>query len=285
MKTRDKIAIFLFAINLLFYVLSGGGEAPRERIADQGSGQRTEDSRRPLPAPSVARPEVGTGPLVMLENEVKRQNSVGTAFPIDDERHYLTARHVIQGCRRVGLFTGTRKIRAAEVIAVHDRADIAILRATFDNARAYPFPLADQFEGNRTAFSIGYPSGKPGAVAVRYLGTVDLGHRGQLGGREPAVAWAVRSRIPRSLDAFGGISGGPMFAPDGTVVGISVAGNDRRGRLITSRPQTFQDLIKATGLQPRGTRPPNFQEQDYRDIAEDLIGTRRVAQVYCRVRT
>ncbi len=284
MRIGDKLGFILMAIMSILALLGGlsGEETRRGPGVNTGVGQSDRVRRPPVIQPG--QPGLRSkGPLVFVENDVKHANSVGTAFPIDDRGHFLTARHVIDGCRAVGLFIGNRKLKGAEVVVAHRSADVALIRSRQSRAQT-PFPLTDMFRPVRTAYSVGYPSGEPGAVKLRYLGNVTLGHRGRSSGREPAVAWAVTQRLPKRLSAFGGISGGPLFDAQGAIIGISVAGNDRRGRLITSRPASFYPLLQKIGVQPSGRDAPNFGARGLKAVADDLISTRRVPQVYCKVR-
>ena len=54
-------------------------------------------------------------------------NSTGTAFSIRDEGVWFTARHVVDGCDRIGLQTGARKAAKVQRVQSHPRADIAVL--------------------------------------------------------------------------------------------------------------------------------------------------------------
>ncbi len=86
---------------------------------------------------------------------------------------------------------------------------------------------------------MGYPGGVPAIVVSELIGeaTVRRGNRG-----EPTLAWAEIQRIPEFSGMLSGISGGPTLDMDGRVVGVNSAGSERRGRVLTTRPDVLLTL-------------------------------------------
>src|SRR3546814_9708697 len=74
------------------------------------------------------------------------------------------------------------------------------------------------------------------ALPISTLGISELigaarARRGAGQDTQPVLAWAEHARIPMGDGTLSGISGGPVFAEDGHVVGVNSAATDRRGRI------------------------------------------------------
>jgi len=75
------------------------------------------DAIEPPPL-GAALPDIRPGdPAVMVELG-KRQSGAGTAFSIDGTGTWLTARHVVDSCDRVGLVAGSRSAVAVDKVTV-----------------------------------------------------------------------------------------------------------------------------------------------------------------------
>ena len=110
-----------------------------------------------------------------------------------------------------------------------------------------------------------------------------LRSRGRYRFEEPAIAWAEIARAPNFSGSLGGISGGPVTDRDGRVVGVTVAGSRRRGRVITTSPETLEAFIGALGVPP-ATSTPRVQitSHNFPNTGRRLRKTRGVVQVVCR---
>lgn len=239
----------------------------------------------PVPAPVPQAPSPGL-PVSRVEHKVKSRSAAGTAFAVDGIGTWLTARHVIDGCDRVGIIYDhkTRRAQRAAVRAVHANADVAVLSGRVPGG-ARPVALAAVLDGETEAFHVGYPKGRRAVLHSSYLGRWRLTGFGRFRNDEEVAVWGVISRYPEDLPGFGGISGGPVFSADGRVIGISVAGSDRRGRVIASLPKSFWQVLDMAGqTPPQRAGDLRFTGADFRAVGERLLDDLRVARVYCRVK-
>src|SRR5262245_12703308 len=156
-----------------------------------------------LPPPSDFDPEVlvEVGPI---------SSGVGTAFSIGREGWWLTARHVVDACDKVGIVVGRGQAVEAKQVRISRRADIALVRTS--NA---PDPLTldlneSTFRLGQSAFHLGYPQGRPGEVASRLMGRETLVARGRYALNEPVLAWSEIGRTGGLRGSLQGISGGPV---------------------------------------------------------------------------
>lgn len=276
---RRILEFAFYALFILFFIA---------RYSDTDGGT----PRRPAPsAPedaAILLPEGAplprdVAPTVVVDIENVRQNSVGTAFAVDNGGLYVSARHVIEGCDALALVRGRALIEAL-VVAIPKNRDFAVLRAhEIDAAR---FPLSTEVpERGDDGFMMGFPQGKPADVHATAIGSTVMRSRGRYSTRERVVAWAERERRPAFSGSLGGISGGPVFARSGYIVGTVVAGAPRRGRVYTTNPSVFSQARlfepESSGLP---TRAVPLTPDTYADEANRYRASMRIAQVYCQVR-
>ncbi|MBS38156.1 MAG: serine protease [Thiotrichales bacterium] len=271
----DRLA-YLAAIFALLYASSSYLRFPQE-----------EETRRPSvryaePAPDARAPAVAPGGQVVTIQVPEKQPSTGTAFAIGGG-WWLTARHVADGCDAIGLVTGPRKAARAQQVVIHPNADLALLSLRLDPE---PFAFLDEsLRRGQDGFAIGYPQGSPGDVHAQLMGRVRLKSVGRYRTDEPILAWAERSRVPDSLPALGGLSGGPMFNARGQVIGVLVAASERRGRVMTSDPTSVRWLLDQAGLVPDpDARPIDLAVSNFVGQGDDLRDDLRVAKVLCDVK-
>lgn len=171
-------------------------------------------------------------------------DSMGTTFAADRDGAWLTAEHVTRGCSRIGIDEGG-VARAVSHVVESREADAAIVRDGMPTDHA--LPLSDQMPApGSLGFHMGFPSGRPALVVSELIGPASA-RRGRTQDMQPVLAWAEVARLPESDDTLSGISGGPVFAEDGHVVGVNSAATDRRGRILTTAPDAMMRLVKASG--------------------------------------
>jgi len=138
-------------------------------------------------------------PAVMVELGV-RQSGSGTAFSIDGSGTWLTARHVVDSCDRVGLIAGSRSAVTVDQVIVSKKSDTAILKTRWQRP-ALPTDLNSRRTTKEAGFFFGFPQGRPGEVAGALLGRHQLITRGRYNVEESVLAWAELGRTRGLRDA------------------------------------------------------------------------------------
>ena len=225
-------------------------------------------------------PEIGT-----IESSTRHTSSVGSAFSISKQGLWLTARHVVSGCDKAFVQIGNKRALKIDNINFHPNADIALLTTL-----GAPVPLNLLKSTNQLdhAFGIGFPTGQPGAIHARYIGEMTMHHRGRNGFRERVHVWTEQSRIPNNSGSLGGLSGGAVMDNLGNIIGIVQAESRRRGRIMTAKPETINNLFELISAvaPPSKSNDVEFSlsSDSYPKIARKLISSLRVAKVHCFVK-
>ncbi|NNG02524.1 MAG: trypsin-like peptidase domain-containing protein [Inquilinus sp.] len=165
----------------------------------------------------------------------------GTVWALAGGGAWLTARHVTDRCRRLGILRGERLPAAIG----HPEADVSAIPTGRVPAGGLAFSR-DPLQADENVFLVGYPSGRPTAVWATVTGTGFLDHR-QLGHREEVVVVAERRRTPDFSGDLGGISGGPVLDADGNVIGSVIGGSARRARSILSTERNLAWMAASAG--------------------------------------
>lgn len=237
-----------------------------------------------IPSPS-APPQLGD----LLPGESPRDQSVlvdlpapesgvGTAFIVDDKGTWVTARHVVDGCDKVGLRIGARKGMVMNV-DLSGQSDTAILSADWKR-KPLPVDLDSQRQVGEHGFFFGFPQGRPGEAVGALLGRHKLIVRGRYNTTEPILAWSEIGRTKNLLGSLGGLSGAPVLDKDGEVIGVVAAESPRRGRIYSVAPRTLKSLIPAGAARPA---EPITTER-FGQHADTYRRERRIAQVICIVK-
>ena len=252
--------------------------------------------RRPTPDQYQPRPAPYARPGTVLQERSRfdpaftvdvgaKGNSTGTAFSIRNEGVWFTARHVVDGCDRIGLQTGPRKAAKVQRVQSHPRADIAVLWTR--GGRPAISIAENKLRVNQPAYHVGYPEGKPGQVESNLIGRRNMRTVGRYSQIEPVVAWVERHRHPRT-QSLGGLSGGPALNEAGEIIGVTVAASKRRGRVFTTAPVTMDDMLAMANVRPEGKPSGGVTRQGpgdlgYVNYGEKLRDKLVVAKVLCLV--
>lgn len=268
-------ALIALVVVAIYYAEQDAAEAPPPAPAPE---EDVEIGGEPLPPASEFDPEV----IVVVGEEAVP--SIGTAFTID-AGVWMTARHVVDGCTRIGLVVQGDAGVLVDEVTLGENADVAVVRAPLERT-----PLAVDLDETRRhlgdeAFLIGYPQGLPGEAAGKLLGRETMRVGGRYTTREPVLAWAETSRTQGINGTLGGMSGGPALDAEGEVIGVTVAEAPRRGRIYTAAPSSLSNALAVAAATPEPSAPrvDDLSEQTYGLEGRRLRRDLRVAKVRCLV--
>jgi S1-C subfamily serine protease len=253
--------------------------------------RQAETPRGPAPAqPQQGRPELAGpvlapaspfDPSVTVDVPEHAGPAIGTAFSVASYGIWVTARHVVDGCRQAALVVGEGQGVAARPQI--DAAGEAALLATEGGAAPLPLALDAPLREGELAYHPGFPQGRPGEAASRLIGRENLVVHGRGARTEPVLVWAEVGRTEGLLGSLGGLSGAPALDANGRVIGVTIAEAPRRGRIYTTTPETLARLIASRGapLHVAPGRAPPLSRDNYGKVADTLRRDLRVAQVVC----
>jgi len=253
-------------------------ERPRAPTPRRPQPEARPDGARPLAPPS------SNDPPVDIQVPDKQQSSSGTAFSLDPRGIWVTARHVADGCSKIYVLTAPRSGYQVRSFYIHTTADVAILRT--DRGVPYVALSSEPPRAQQTAYHFGYPKGEPGAVVSTLIGRATMRARGRYATNEPVLVWAERDRVPEGDDHLGGISGGPVFDAAGRIIGTTVAGSTRRGRVFTSDMSSVRAAIQRAGVAPADPANaviPRIDARNWVQVGAELRSRLTVAKVVCLV--
>lgn len=241
-------------------------------------------------APPVAEADVAEGALLgpitpfdaavtVDAGEAPFKPSSGTAFSIAGRGRWVTARHVVEGCRKPALVVGEGRAVAADV-RLAPRADVALL-ITDGGPAALPVAVEAPLRKGQRAFHPGFPQGRPGEVATRLLGRETLKVFGRGARDEPVLAWAEVGRTNGLEGKLSGLSGAPALDAQGRVVAVTIAEAPRRGRIYTTAPETLGPAIRGQQGSDDDARGQAITTESYGQVSNRLRRDLRVAQVVC----
>lgn len=207
------------------------------------------------------------------------QPSSGTAFSIAGRGRWVTARHVVEGCRKPALVVGGGRAVAADV-RLAPRADVALL-LTDGGPPALPVAADAPLRKGQRAFHPGFPQGRAGEVTSRLLGRETLKVFGRGARDEPVLAWAEVGRTDGLGGTLAGLSGAPVMDRQGRVVGVTIAESPRRGRIYTTSPETFRPAVRGVQKADEPLMGRLLTVDNYGLVSDDLRRDLRVARVIC----
>lgn len=263
----------LYALALgvvLWAVFSSGSDdappPPPEAIQQEGA---------MLPPPSAFDERV-------LVQVTAPKSGIGTAFAVNAQGQWLTARHVVDGCSEVSLLVAPGQYAPARSVLVSEKYDLALIE-TETSPNPAPLDTENDLRIGAYGFHVGYPQGRPGEAASRLMARSNLISRGQRSNSESVLAWAETGRTRGLMGSLGGLSGGPVYDQAGNVRGVIVAESARRGRIYTAAPETVANFIKATGIETIGEAPRGFSKETYGREADHARRNLQVVKVACSV--
>lgn len=271
MKWIPDWIIYTLALGVVLWTIFSGGSddtppPPPEAIQKEGA---------MLPPPSAFDEQV-------LVQVTAPKSGIGSAFAINEDGQWLTARHVVDGCQEVSLLVAPGQYTPATSVTISELYDLALIETRTSPSPA-PINTENDLRIGTYGFHVGYPQGRPGEAASRLLARSNLISRGQRSNRESVLAWAETGRTRGLMGSLGGLSGGPVYDEDGNVRGVIVAESARRGRIYTAAPEAVAEFIKATGVETMGQTPRNFSAETYGQEADHARRKLQVVKVACSV--
>lgn len=249
---------------------------------------RTRDANAPPPVPeSIANAGAALAPPSRFDEQVLIQadspkDGVGTAFAINNEGYWLTARHVVDGCKNVGLFVRTGNYVPALDVQIDKKFDLALIR-TKSSPSPVKLNLQSDLQIGIEGFHVGFPQGKPGEAATRLHSRSNLVTSGRRRSRESVLTWSELGRTRGLGGSLGGISGGPVYDQDGSVRGVVLAESPRRGRIYSAAPDTIKTFLEARNISYSGEPARGFSLRNYGGEADRARRIGQVVKVACRV--
>ena len=238
----------------------------------------------PMPLPEPGPPLPGSHPFddrVVVRDE-QPEDGIGTAFAINQSGVWLTARHVVDGCTRVGLAVGSGRMVRVDEVRTSPDTDLAMLiteRAPY----ALQLGLDRELRVGETAFHIGFPQGNSGEALSILEARSNLITRGRYEMEEPVLTWSERGRSQGIEGTLSGMSGGPVFDVDGSVIGVTVAESPRRGRIYSASPDSIRKFLDLQGEVPYGGDARPISASSYEAEADRMRDERAIVKVLCRV--
>jgi hypothetical protein len=120
------------------------------------------------------------------------------------------------------------------------------------------------------------------------IGRATMRARGRYSTNEPVLVWAERERVPEGDEHLGGISGGPVFDTTGHVIGTTIAGSTRRGRVFTADMSSIREAMRRANVSPAAessAQTPRLSASNWFQEGAALRGKLTVAKVVCLVDT
>lgn len=230
--------------------------------------------------PAVSSAGMGGGRVLVQVGEA--ENGIGTAFAINESGVWLTARHVVDGCSRVGLVVGGGRIAEVDGVRTSADSDLAVL-FTERAPHALSLDLSRDLRVGEEGYHVGFPQGHAGEATSRLLERSELVTRGRYRLNEPVLAWDERDRSTGTDGTLAGMSGGPVFDSQGAVVGVTIAESPRQGRIYSASQDSIAEFLDAQGLSASIGETHPVSSQSYTREADRLRREMAVVKVVCRV--
>lgn len=209
------------------------------------------------------------------------QDGVGTAFAVNRSGLWLTARHVVDGCSRVGLGVGDGRLIEVDEVRTSESSDLALL-VTDRAPTSLQLDLERPLRVGEAGYHVGYPQGRAGEASSRLLERSSLVTRGRYTMEEQVLAWGETGRSKNLEGTLSGMSGGPVFDAAGAVIAVTIAESPRRGRIYTASPDSVRAFLDGQGVIAPGGDARPLAAASLPAEAERLRRERGVVQVVCR---
>lgn len=210
------------------------------------------------------------------------EDGIGTAFAINRSGAWLTARHVVEGCRLVGLAVRDGRMVRVNAVRTSPNSDLALL-ITDRAPAALQLGLDRELRIGEAGYHVGFPQGRSGEARSELQARSRLLTRGRYVTEENVLAWGEKARSDGIDGTLSGMSGGPVFDAGGAVVGVTVAESPGRGRIYAAGPETIGRFLEEQGLLAFGDAPRPIHAASYVREADRLRSQQAIVKVLCRV--
>lgn len=295
MRVPDWVvyALVLVAIVVTLFSSGTGGSdgfeglpdiagSPREVPAPDAPEEGAAPAPWPTPEPGPLLPDAHPFDERVIVRVEAPEDGIGTAFAINRSGVWLTARHVVDGCTRVGLSVGGGRMVRVDDVRTSPSSDLALLMTERAPA-ALRLGLGRELRVGETAFHIGFPQGASGEAVSVLEARSNLVTRGRYEMEEPVLTWSERGRSEGVDGSLSGMSGGPVFDVDGAVIGVTVAESPRRGRIYSASPDSIQRFLDLQGEVPYGGDARPISASSFEAEADRMRDARAIVKVLCRV--
>ncbi len=208
------------------------------------------------------------------------EQASGTAFSISDAGVWLTARHVVEGCRRAAVLVAPGRGVKATVVS-DPSTDVAVL-TTEGGSPPLPLALSARLRPGQLGFHPGFPRAQPGEAASRLLGPYVLPSPARTRPSPRVLAWAEVGRTDGLRGSLAGLSGAPVLDGRGEVIGVTLAESPRRGRIYAAPPSAVRAALALARRKPSGfAQGQPITTDNYGRAADGLRRGLSVVQVVC----
>jgi serine protease Do len=159
-------------------------------------------------SPVAAAPEVVISKAMEGVVSVETNNGSGSGFFVNSACLVITNAHVVSGAETIIVRNAAKRLNTAEVVAIDDERDLALLRS---NARTCtPVPLTDSTNSKigQDVYAIGSPLGLSGTVT-----------KGIISSLRATSSGVQLIQLDAALNP--GNSGGPLINQSGQVIGVT----------------------------------------------------------------
>jgi serine protease Do len=197
-------------------------------------------------------------------------SGTGTATAIDNQGHWLTARHVVDGCRHIKVNSGQGTEVYVRKARLHPEKDLALLTTDpvdvpyLEIAKETPSRLAKGYVS-------GFPMGGSGVLYLSLLGSNKYRHA-NADTEEYTFIW----EIDQGLDAYHGelfgFSGSAILNTNGEIIGVmqgygaAYSGNAATATsTLASIHELINGIINIDETQDQATRPKFTNDNFFRE--------------------
>lgn len=274
-------AVYTVLLSIIAVTLFSQQGGEREKDRNSVAAYLEETASSPAPAGNLL-PDANPFDEEVLVQVGDAEDGIGTAFAINKSGQWITARHVIDGCQRVRLAVGDGRLVRVDEVRTSENSDLALL-ITDRAPAALELDLHRVLRIGESGYHVGFPQGRSGEARSVLVTRSKLVTRGRYVMEEGVLAWDEKQRSPGIDGTLSGMSGGPVFDANGTVIGVTVAESPRRGRIYTAGPDSISRFLDAQGVIAPGDEARPLAATSYTREADRLRDERAVVKVLCRV--